>query len=62
MFFTTASFSKDALATRIQSGAIPIILIDGSTLVDIMIEKRFGVEIDSIPVYTDALDTAFTKE
>ncbi len=62
MFFTTASFSKDALAARIQSGAIPIILIDGSTLVDIMIEKRFGVEIDSIPVYIDALDTAFTEE
>ncbi len=37
-------------------------LIDGNTLVDIMIEKRFDVESEGISVYIDALDNALTEE
>jgi restriction system protein len=43
IFFTTSSFSKPALAASIKKGAVPVILIDGPQIVDIMIEKNFGV-------------------
>ena len=62
IFFTTSNFSKEALNVTRKSGAVPIILIDGDTLVDIMIERKFGVESESIPVYINALDRALTEE
>ena len=45
-----------------KRGAVPIILIDGSTLVDIMIEKRFGVDAEMMPVYINALDKVLTDD
>jgi restriction system protein len=62
IFFTTSSFSKEAKNASRKRGAVPIILIDGETLVDIMIEKKFGVESESMPVYINALDRALTEE
>jgi len=61
IIFTTSSFSKDALNATRRNGAVPIILIDGSTLVDYMIDKKFGVESENIPVYINALDNALTE-
>ena len=60
IIFTTSKFSKEALNATRRKGAVPIILIDGSTLVDFMIEKKFGVESENIPVYINALDNALT--
>jgi restriction system protein len=62
IIFTTSSFSKDALNVTRRNGAVPIILIDGGTLVDFMIEKKFGVESENIPVYINALDNALTVD
>lgn len=62
IFFTTSNFSKDAQNATRRSGAVPIILIDGSTLVDIMIEKKFGVAFENMTVYVNALDDVLTKE
>lgn len=42
IIFTTSSFSKNALTVTRRSGAVPIILIDGQTLVNIMIEKNLA--------------------
>lgn len=56
IIFTTSKFTKDALAATRKPGAVPIILIDGEAMVDIMIEKRFGIEIENMPVYINALD------
>jgi restriction system protein len=39
-----------------QKGAVPIILIDGGAIVDIMIEKSFGVEQEILPIFRSALD------
>ncbi len=50
IIFTTSNFSKDALNATRRNGAVPIILIDGSTLVDIMIEKKFGITTENMPV------------
>ena len=62
IIFTTSNFSKDALNATRRNGAVPIILIDGVTLVDIMIEKKFGVTIENIPVYINSLDDTFSEE
>ena len=56
IIFTTSNFSKEAQNATRRQGAVPIILIDGITLVDIMVDKKFGVELDYIPVYVNALD------
>lgn len=56
VFFTTSSFTKDAMSCSIKHGAVPIILIDGKMIVDFMIEKQFGIEHENLPVYINALD------
>lgn len=56
IFFTTSEFSKEALQATSKKGAIPIILVDGNALVDLMIEKKFGIENENLPVYISALD------
>jgi restriction system protein len=60
VFFTTSSYSPEAQKSSLRPGAVPVILIDGNTIVDIMIQQRFGVELNSLPVYTLALDLALS--
>ncbi|MCJ8210820.1 restriction endonuclease [Mucilaginibacter sp. RS28] len=62
IIFTTSTFSKEALNATRKRGAVPIILIDGNALIDIMIEKKFGVDIDMMPVYVNALDQVLNDE
>lgn len=62
IMFTTSKFSKEALNATRRNGAVPIILIDGDTLVDIMIEKKFGVDTENIPVFINALDKALNED
>lgn len=61
IFFTTASFSKDAEKSGFKAGAVPIVLVNGPTIVDIMLENRFGIEIEHLPIYNLALDLAVTE-
>lgn len=56
IIFTTSKFTKEALKATRRPGAVPIILIDGESIVDIMIEKRFGIEFENIPLFINALD------
>ncbi len=60
IYFTTSTFSKEAKEASFQAGAVPIILLDGFSIVDMMIEKQFGVEVEEIPVYSNALDLVLT--
>lgn len=62
VFFATTSFSPGAIEASIKRGAVPIVLIDCEAIVDLMIEKRFGVQAESllIPIY--ALDMALTPD
>jgi len=62
IIFTTSNFSKDALNATRRNGAVPIILIDGSTLVEIMIEKKFGVTTENMPVYVNSIEDIFLEE
>lgn len=44
IFFTTTSFSTGAIDASIKQGAIPIVLIDGAAIVDLMIARKLRVE------------------
>ena len=57
IFFTTSSFSKEAAKISIKHGAVPIILIDGSMIVDFMIERQFGIEHEDLPGLSRIKDT-----
>jgi restriction system protein len=58
----TTKFSKEALGASSKKGAVPVVLIDGSTLIDIMIEKKFGIDIQNLPIYINALDEVLTVD
>jgi len=60
VFFTTSSFSKEAMRYSIKQGAVPIILIDGEMIVGFMIEKQFGIEHEDLPIYINAIDKIFS--
>ncbi|PSH04040.1 MAG: restriction endonuclease [Acidobacteria bacterium] len=61
VFFTTSKFTPEAKVNSVRLGAVPITLIDGRTIVDIMLEKSFGVEREDLPIYSLALDMALTE-
>lgn len=50
IFFTTSDFTVDARGASLREGAVPIILLNGESIVELMIEKGLGVE--RVPVYT----------
>jgi restriction system protein len=51
VFFTTAHFTKDAVEESFRSEALPVVLFDGSAIVDIMFEKEgLGVEMEPLSV------------
>lgn len=62
VFFTTSKFSKEAKDTSLQLGAVPIILIDGIGIVDLMMDKEFGVEKMELPIFSNALDLILQKQ
>lgn len=62
IFFTTSSFSKEAMKFSIKQGAVPVILIDGNMIVDFMIEKQFGIEHEDLPIYVNAIDKIFSND
>jgi restriction system protein len=62
IFFTTSTFAKGAEEDCFRPGAVPVILIDGKSIVDLMIQKKFGVTVESLPVYSYALDLVLSDE
>lgn len=59
IYFTTSTYTRGAKDVSLQKGAVPIILIDGELIVDMMIEKGFGVDIDTIKIYSIDLENIF---
>lgn len=49
VFFTTSDFTADARGASLREGAAPIILLNGESIVSLMIEKEFGA--DRVPLY-----------
>ncbi len=49
IFFSTSDFSPEARAASLKKGAVPIILLNGQSIVALMIEKGLGVQ--RVPLY-----------
>jgi restriction system protein len=59
IFFTTSDFTDGAKAVSLKKGAVPIILLDGESIVDLMIDKQFGVKRRPMEPYLDEVDRLF---
>lgn len=59
IFITTSTFTKEAQEIYFKPGCVPIILIDGEQLADIMIDKGIGVQRQSIEIYDYEADLLF---
>lgn len=59
VFFATSTFTQGAKDVSIRSGAVPVVLIDGERIVDLMVEKGLGVQKDQITVYSSTPDLIF---
>lgn len=55
IFFTTSTFSSGAIGASIKPGAIPIVLVDGLAIVDLMIQKKIRIESTLMEIPTFAL-------
>jgi restriction system protein len=55
IFFTTTSFSEGSIRASIKRGAIPIVLIDGSAIVNLMIDRKIRVESNVMEIPAFAL-------
>ncbi|MBC8869155.1 MAG: restriction endonuclease [Planctomycetes bacterium] len=59
IFFATSDFTRGATGASIKKGAVPIVLLNGDSIVDLMIEKEFGVQKKPLQVYEDQIDSIF---
>lgn len=62
IFFATTSFSTGAVGASIKRGAVPVVLLDANSIVELMLTKQFGIEVQNLVVPTYALDLAFTPD
>lgn len=56
IFITTSEFTQEAQEIAFKRGCVPIVLIDGQTLAEIMIDREIGVTKNNIPIYDVELD------
>jgi restriction system protein len=59
IFITTSDFSEEAKKASSVPGAVPIVLINGDKVVDIMLEKGLGVKQE--PLTITRLDEEFFR-
>jgi restriction system protein len=62
VFFTTSDFSSGAKEASIKKGAVPIVLLNGDSIVALMIEKEFGVLKKPLQIYEDQIESIFGDE
>ncbi|HEY7119355.1 MAG TPA: restriction endonuclease [Tepidisphaeraceae bacterium] len=56
VFFATSDFTREAREASLKKGAAPIILLNGESIVRLMIEKGIGVSRTALFAYSDELD------
>jgi restriction system protein len=61
IFFTTSDFTKGAMDASIKKGAVPVILLNGESIVDLMIDKEFGVQRKALQFYEDQLEAIIAE-
>lgn len=62
IFFTTSDFSSGAKDASIKKGAVPVILLNGASIVDLMIEKEFGIQKRPLQIYEENIAAIFGDE
>jgi restriction system protein len=62
VFFATSDFTKEARDASLKRGAAPIILLNGASIVRLMIEKGIGVRRTALFAYSDVLDELIEGE
>lgn len=60
IFITTSSFTKEAEFVSFKAGCVPIILIDGEQLAEIMIEKGIGIQKQHLELYDFDADLIYS--
>ena len=60
IFFTTSEFTGGAQNASFQTGAVPIILIDGPQLAQIMIDHQIGVQRQEVPIFSYDMEMAIS--
>jgi restriction system protein len=61
LFFTTSDFTKQATDASIKKGAVPVVLINGEIIVDIMIKQGLGVQRRPFELFYERLGTIFEE-
>ncbi|MGC2422377.1 MAG: restriction endonuclease [Candidatus Acidiferrales bacterium] len=61
IFFTTSDFSSQARDASIKKGAVPIVLVNGVAVVQLMIDKQLGVKRRPVETYEDQIETLFEE-
>lgn len=61
LFFTTSDFTLQAREASIKKGAVPIVLLNGESIVSLMIDKGFGVGHRPLVLLDDRLDQIFAE-
>jgi restriction system protein len=56
IFITTSEFTQAAKDVAFKRACVPIVMIDGQTLAEIMIDREIGVTRNNIPIYDFELD------
>lgn len=62
IFFTTGEFTEGAKEASFQNGAVPIILIDGQQIAQIMIDQQVGVMKKEISLYSYDIEMAIEMD
>lgn len=60
IFITTSSFTKEAQEVSFKPGCVPIVLIDGEQLAEIIIEKGIGIQRQQIEIYDFDADLIYS--
>ncbi len=61
IFFTTSDFSSPARDASTKKGAVPIVLVNGDAIVQLMIDKQFGVKRRPVEIYEDQIEAVFEE-
>ena len=61
IFFTTSDFSRQALDASLKKGAVPILLVNGDGIAQLMLDKQLGVKRRPVEIYEDQIDTLFEE-
>ncbi len=62
IFFTTSDFSGPARDASIKKGAVPIVLLNGDSIVRLMVEKGLGVKRRPVEIFEDQIESIFEQE